>query len=92
MVCFASAHEFQEQTSSNALAPAPPVTLPDGSLGYAGELPTCTNATGTNNLTFPTVDPTTGPCVSDREGTVGSSLVGGTLTVKMTSPYDMWVN
>jgi hypothetical protein len=93
MICFASAHPFTAQ-SGNSLVPAAPTTLPDGSPGYVGEAPTCNNATGFNPLLAPTVDPTTGPCVSDREGnaTPVGNLVGGTLTIKMTSPIDFWGN
>jgi hypothetical protein len=93
MICFASAHPFTAQ-SGNSLVPAAATTLPDGTPGYVGEAPTCNNATGLNNPFFPTVDPKTGPCVSDREGnpTAIGNLVGGTLTIKMTSPFDFWGN
>jgi hypothetical protein len=90
LMCFASAHPFMAQVG-NSLVPASAVTLPDGTQGYAGELPTCSNATGTNNPFFPTIDPNTGPCVSDREGTL-SGLLGGTLTIKASSPFDHWIN
>jgi hypothetical protein len=90
LMCFASAHPFQAQVG-NSLVAATAVTLPDGTPGYAGELPTCNNATGTNNPLFPTVDPTKNPCVSDREG-VTNVVTGGTLTIKASSPFDSWAN
>jgi hypothetical protein len=90
LMCFASAQPFMAQVG-NSLVYATKVTLPDGSLGYAGEAPTCNNATGTNNPLFPRVDPTTNPCVSDREG-VATAITGGTLTIKMTSPFDAYHN
>jgi hypothetical protein len=90
LMCFASARPFQAQVGTSLVA-ATPVTLPDGTPGYAGELPTCNNATGTNNPLFPTVDPTKNPCVSDREG-VTNVITGGTLTIKASSPFDHWIN
>jgi hypothetical protein len=89
LMCFASAHPFMAQVG-NSLVNAGAVTLPDGTQGYAGELPTCNNATGQNNPLFPTVDPTKWPCISDREGI--NALLGGTLTVKASSPFDSWSN
>jgi hypothetical protein len=90
LMCFASAHPFSAQVG-NSLVAASAVTLPDGSPGFAGELPTCNNATGSNNPFFPTVDPTKNPCISDREG-VASAVTGGTLTIKASSPFDFWGN
>jgi hypothetical protein len=90
LMCFASGHPFMAQVG-NSLVPATGVTLPDGSPGYAGQLPTCNNATGTNNPFFPTIDPNTGPCISDREGTL-STVFGGTLIIKASSPFDSWMN
>jgi hypothetical protein len=89
--CFASAHPFTAQVGF-ATAPATAVTLPDGTPGYAGELPTCNNATGVNNPAFPTVAPTSGPCVSNRSGNPLAGGLGGTLTVGVSSPFDMWIN
>ena len=85
-ICFASAQRFQEQTASNTLSAAPPTTMPDGSLGYEGELPTCTNAA--NNFGYPTVSPNSGPCITNRTG----SVLGGTLEIDMSTPYDAWIN
>jgi hypothetical protein len=91
LMCFASAHDFEVQVGDSLFLHATPVTLPDGSPGFAGQLPTCNNATGTNNPLFPRVDPTQNPCVSDREGIV-SGITGGTLTIKASSPFDAYHN
>jgi hypothetical protein len=93
-ICFASAKPFQTVSPNRTLVAAQAVTLPDGSPGYAGTLPTCTGATGFNNLFDPTIDPSTGPCITNRSGnpTALGSLNGGTLTIQMSSPIDAWVN
>lgn len=48
------------------LAPAVPVTQPDGTPGYAGLLPDCTPLTPPLLQLYPTVDPSTQPCVVSR--------------------------
>jgi hypothetical protein len=64
------------------LEAATPVTLPDGTSGFAGLLADC----GTKNNQ---VDPTVGPCVQSRTG-MSNPMGGGTLTITITSPFDYW--
>jgi hypothetical protein len=64
------------------LEAATPVTLPDGTSGFAGLLADC----GTKNNQ---VDPTVGPCVQSRTG-MSNPSGGGTLTITISSPFDYW--
>jgi hypothetical protein len=68
------------------LAPAQPVTLPDGTQGFAGLEPDC--GTGSNQVPLGT-----GPCVTSRSGQLNKpNGTGGTLTITDNSPTDRWAN
>jgi hypothetical protein len=95
-ICLAETHSFTAKVAITGdgdndaddftLVPAPAVTLPDGTAGFAGLEPDC--GTGPNQVPIGT-----GPCVTSRSGQVNKPPdTGGTLTITDSSPFDRWIN
>jgi hypothetical protein len=87
-ICLAQTSPFMAlnlSTNPPSLTPAAPVTLPDGTQGFAGLEPDC----GTKSNQVPL---NTGPCVTGRSGKLGGPGGGGTLTITDSSPTDRYIN
>lgn len=81
-VCYGAPYEF----STSAGTPAPAVTLPDGSSGYAGLLPTCTSATAGPCLEPITSLPSSDNYICSEDNPFIWTAVCGTTTLTINIP------